>query len=273
MRLEGKVALITGGGTGIGAAIAERFVAEGAKVCIAGRRQEVLDKVAQALPADSVTTCSGDVSRDEDAARMVARTISFGGRIDVLVNNAGVSAQGAVAEMDSAHWRHVMEVNLTGPFLCMKEALPRMIEGGGGSIINISSIGGLRGLPNRPAYCTSKAGLIMLTQQTAIDYGAYKIRCNVICPGGVRTDMTDADFGAVGKRIGMETDDFVSLLSSEIPLVRFAEPREIGGMCAYLASDDASFVTASVLVIDGGTSAQSVVGAAIKRAVMKSGKE
>ncbi|HUJ90922.1 MAG TPA: SDR family oxidoreductase [Syntrophorhabdales bacterium] len=273
MRLGGKVALITGGGSGIGAAIADRFVAEGAKVCITGRRQDMLDKVAQSLPPEMVTTCSGDVSKDADVARMVETTVAFGGKLDVLVNNAGISAQGAVGGLDSRQWRNVIEVNLTGPFLVMKEAIPRMIEGGGGSIINISSVGGLRGLPNRPAYCTSKAGLIMLTQQAALDYGAHKIRCNVVCPGGVRTSMTDADFGTVGKMLGMDTEAFVSLLSSEIPLLRFAEPHEIAGMCAYLASDDASFVTAAVLVVDGGTSAASVVGAAVKRAASEGRKE
>ena len=112
MRLEGKVALITGGGTGIGAAVADRFVAEGAKVCIAGRRQEMLDKVAQSLPSGTVTTCSGDVSKDNDAKLMIAKTVSFGGRLDVVVNSAGISAQGAVANVDSKDWRNVIDVNL-----------------------------------------------------------------------------------------------------------------------------------------------------------------
>jgi len=269
MRLEGKVALITGGGTGIGAAVADRFVAEGAKVCIAGRRQEMLDKVAQSLPSGTVTTCSGDVSKDNDAKLMIAKTVSFGGRLDVVVNSAGISAQGAVANVDSKDWRNVIDVNLTGPFLVMKEAIPRLIDAGGGSIINVSSLGGLRSLPGRAAYCSSKAGLIMLTQQAALDYGSHKIRCNVICPGGVRTAMTEADFGTVGKLLGVDTDTFISMISSDVPLNRFGEPDEIAGMCTYLASDDSSFVTGAVLVIDGGTSVVSVVGAAIKRALNK----
>ena len=164
MKLKGKVALITGGGTGIGTAIAERFVAEGAKICITGRRQEMLDKVAQTLPPGRVATCSGDVTKYEDVKRMVETALAFEGRLDVVVNNAGIDPGGTVTDLDPEVWRKVIEINLTGPFLVMKASIPYMIKGGGGSIINVSSLGGLRCLPGMPAYCTSKAGLIMLTQ-------------------------------------------------------------------------------------------------------------
>jgi meso-butanediol dehydrogenase/(S,S)-butanediol dehydrogenase/diacetyl reductase len=183
MQLEGKVALVTGGGTGIGAAITERLVAEGAKVCITGRRQEMLEGVAGSLPAGSVTTCVADVCRDEDAKRMVETALGINGRLDILINNAGVEYAGTVIQMDSAVWRQELEINLTGPFLMMKEALPCMIESGGGTIINISSLAGVRCVPGSPAYCATKAGLIHLTKQVALDYGKDKIRCNVICPG------------------------------------------------------------------------------------------
>lgn len=156
MKLQGKVALITGGGSGIGAEIAKRFVAEGAKICIVGRHQDYLDKVAETLPPEKVVKCSGDVSKSEDIKRMMATVLTFGGRLDVLVNNAGVSLPGSVTDMDPVEWRRTLEVNLTGPFLLMKEAIPYMIKGGGGSIINISSVGGLRCLPERPAYCHQK---------------------------------------------------------------------------------------------------------------------
>src|SRR4030042_2652104 len=142
MKLEGKVALITGGGTGIGAAITERFVKEGAKVCIPGRRQQVIDKVAKSLPSGTVTTCSGDVSKDDDVARMVKTTVSFGGKLDILVNNAGISSQGPVADLSRGAWRQVFDVNLTGPFLLMKASIPHMIKTGGGAILNIVSVGG-----------------------------------------------------------------------------------------------------------------------------------
>ena len=128
MKLEGKVALVTGGGAGIGAAIAERFVKEGAKVCITGRRQQMLDKVAQSLPSGTVTTCSGNVSKDADVVRMVAAAVAFGGKLDVLVNNAAISSQVPVADLSREEWQKVFDVNLTGPFLLMKAAIPHMID-------------------------------------------------------------------------------------------------------------------------------------------------
>jgi meso-butanediol dehydrogenase/(S,S)-butanediol dehydrogenase/diacetyl reductase len=271
MKLQGKVALITGGGTGIGTAIVERFIEEGAKVCITGRRKKMLDKVAQSLPKKSFTTCPGDVSKDEDVARMVETTVKFGGTLDILVNNAAISIQGPVADLDRAVWRQMIDVNLTGPFMLMQEAIPHMIKAGGGSIINISSVGGLRCLPAFPAYCTSKAALIMLTQQAALDYGAHNIRCNAVCPGGVKTDMTEKDFGQFGKMLGMEPDAYFALISEELPLKRFAEPREMGGVCVFLASDDSSFMTGAALVVDAGTAVVDVVGASIMGSLRRGG--
>ena len=203
---------------------------------------------------------------------MVAAAVAFGGKLDVLVNNAGISAQGPVRDADRAVWRKIIDVNLTGPFMLMQEAIPHMIKGGGGSIINIASVGGLRCLPGMPAYCASKAGLIMLTQQAALDYGSYNIRCYAVCPGGVKTSMMEKDFGRFGKMVGMDSESFFTLISSDIPLRRFGEPHEITGMCTYLASDDSSFVTGAALVIDAGTSVVSVVGAALKRALNKGGR-
>jgi NAD(P)-dependent dehydrogenase (short-subunit alcohol dehydrogenase family) len=269
MKLEGKVALITGGGSGIGAAIAERFVAEGAKICVSGRRQEMLDKVAGSLPSGRVATCRGDTAKDEDAARMVAKTVEFGGKIDVLVNNAAISANAQVCDMDRAVWRHVMDVNLNGPFMLMQEAIPHMIKNGGGSIINIASVGGLRCLPAMPAYCASKAGVIMLTQQAALDYGPQKIRCNAVCPGAIKTDMVANEFGQIGKMIGMDADSFFAMVSKALPLQRFGEPAEIGGVCVFLASDDSSFMTGAALVIDAGTAIVDVLGATMMGAVRR----
>lgn len=266
MKLAGKVALITGGGTGIGTAIAERFVAEGAKVCITGRRQELLDKVAQSLPSGKVATCSGDVSKYEDAQRMVETALRFGGRLDVLVNNAALDQEpGNVTEIDPEVWQRVIEVNLTGPFLMMKASLPHMIKGGG-SIINVSSLAGLRSIPNMPAYCASKGGLIMLTQQVALDYGPSRVRCNVVCPGGVRTAMAEGAMGHFVGRFGTDLDGVFAHFSADVPLRRVAEPSEISGLCSYLASDDASFMTGAVLLIDGGAGIVDISGAAITRA-------
>ncbi|MDD2735425.1 MAG: SDR family NAD(P)-dependent oxidoreductase [Desulfuromonadaceae bacterium] len=271
MNLNGKVALITGGGQGIGAAIARRFVADGSKVCITGRNIGSLETVAQSLPSGSVTVCTGDVSKFEDAGRMVETAVAFGGKIDVLVNNAGIDPGGSVVDLDPDRWREVIEINLTGPFLLMKAALPHMIKNGGGSIINVSSLGGLRCLPGMPAYASSKAGLIMLTQQVALDYGPYRVRSNVVCPGGTRTDMIEHSLGTLKDTLNTDVEGVFKIVSSGIPLRRFAEPEEITGICSYLASDDSLFMTGSVLLIDGGSAVVDVSGATLTNAGVKWG--
>jgi meso-butanediol dehydrogenase/(S,S)-butanediol dehydrogenase/diacetyl reductase len=271
MKLKGKVALITGGGTGIGAAIAERFVADGAKVCIIGRRQEMLDKVAQSLPLGTVKTYSGDVSNYDDVRRMVETTLTFGGRLDVLVNNAAMDQDppASVIDIDIDLWQKVISVNLTGPFLLMKASIPHMIKGGGGSVINISSLAGLRCIPNMPAYCSSKGGLINLTQQVALDYGPFKVRCNVICPGAVRTAMYEAAMSHFTEKLSIDLNGVLAVFTKDVPLRRVAAPHEISGICSYLASDDSSFMTGAVLVMDGGTAIADVSGAAISNIAVK----
>jgi NAD(P)-dependent dehydrogenase (short-subunit alcohol dehydrogenase family) len=267
MRLKGKVALITGGGTGIGKAIAERFVADGARICITGRRQVMLDKVARSLPAESVTTCAGDVTKYADAGRMVESAMAFGGgRLDVVVNNAGIDPGGTVVDIDPDVWKQVMEINVTGPFLVMKAAIPHMIKAGGGSIINISSLGGLRCLPGMPAYCTSKAALNMLTRQAALDYGPHRIRCNAVCPGATRTEMLEEALSPLGEALGTDVNGVFARISSNVPLRRVALPHEISGICSYLASDDSTFMTGSVILIDGGAAIVDVSGAALNDA-------
>lgn len=266
MNLKGKTALITGGGTGIGAAIAKRFVADGAKICITGRRQAILDKVAQSLPADRVATCSGDVSKYEDIQRMVDTALKFGGRLDVLVNNAGIDPGGTVTDLDLEIWQKVMDINLTGSFLAMKASIPHMIKDGGGSIINISSLGGLRCLPGMAAYCTAKAALNMLTKQAALDYGRFKVRCNAVCPGATRTEMLEDALSPLSEVLKTDVDGVFDCISSNVPLHRVATPDEITGICSYLASDDSSFMTGSVLLIDGGAANVDVSGAALSSA-------
>jgi meso-butanediol dehydrogenase / (S,S)-butanediol dehydrogenase / diacetyl reductase len=263
MRLDGKVALITGGGTGIGAAIVERFVAEGAKVCISGRRRSVLEKVAQSMPAGTVSICTGDVTRFEDCERMVDTTISFGGKIDVLINNAAIDPGGAVLDLSPDLWRQVIDINLTGPFLMTKAALRPMIRAGGGSIINISALGGSRCLPGMPAYCTSKAGLNHFTKQVALDYGPANIRCNVVCPGGTRTEMLAEALTPVAEAMGTDVEGIFTKISANVPLRRIALASEISGICVYLASEDSSYMTGAVLLLDGGASVVDVAGAAL----------
>lgn len=272
MRLDGKVALITGAGTGIGAAIAERFVADGARICITGRRQEMLDRVAQSLPEGTVVTCAGDVTKLEDVRRMVDTALGFTGRLDVLVNNAAIDPGGkTVVDIDPDLWHQVLETNLTGPMYLMKVSIPHMIEAGGGSIINIASLGGLRCLPGMPAYCTSKAGLIMLTQQVALDFGPLNIRCNAVCPGGTRTAMLEKSLTPLAEALGTDLDDVFARISAMVPLRRTAHPDEIAGICSYLASDDSSFVTGAVFLVDGGAAIVDVSGAALTSVGVKWG--
>jgi meso-butanediol dehydrogenase/(S,S)-butanediol dehydrogenase/diacetyl reductase len=272
MKLDGKVALITGAGTGIGAAIAERFVADGARICITGRRQEMLDRVAQLLPEGTVVTCAGDVTKFEDVERMVKMALGFTGKLDVLVNNAAIDPGGTtVVDIDPELWHRVLETNLTGPLYLMKASIPHMIKGGGGSIINIASLGGLRCLPGMPAYCASKAGLIMLTKQVALDFGPDKIRCNAVCPGGTRTKMLEKSLGPLTEVLETDLDGVFGCISSMVPLRRTADPSEITGICSYLASDDSTFMTGSVLLIDGGAAIVDVSGAALTNAGVKWG--
>jgi meso-butanediol dehydrogenase/(S,S)-butanediol dehydrogenase/diacetyl reductase len=272
MRLEGKTALITGGGAGIGCSIAEVFAAEGAKVCITGRRQSALDETAGTLPSDCVLTCAGDVSKLEDAERMVQTALGFNGRLDILVNNAAIDPAGSVVDIDPDLWRQVVEINLTGPFLMMKHAIPHMIEGGGGSIINIASLAGIRCLPGMPAYCSTKAGLIMLTKQVALDYGPEGIRSNVVCPGGTRTEMLENSLAPAAKALDTDLDGVFARMSAKSPLRRMATPEEIARICLCLASDDFSFVTGAEVVADGGAHIVDVNGTWLSDAGLKWGE-
>jgi NAD(P)-dependent dehydrogenase (short-subunit alcohol dehydrogenase family) len=272
MKLDGKVALITGAGSGIGAAIAERFVADGAKLCITGRRQEKLDEVARSLPEGSILTCAGDVTRLKDAERMVETALIFNGKLDVLVNNAAIDPGGTtVVDMNPELWHRVLDINLTGPMYLMKVCIPHMIERGGGSIINIASLGGLRCLPGMPAYCASKAGLIMLTKQVALDFGPARIRCNVVCPGGTRTKMLEKSLAPLEEVLGTNMEGVFERIASMVPLRRTASPNEITGICSYLASDDSTFMTGSVLLVDGGAAIVDVAGAALTNVGVKWG--
>jgi len=264
MDLKGKVALITGGGTGLGTAIAQRFVKESAKVVISGRRKEKLEAVAKTMPKGSCITVQGDVTKVEDARRMVEAAVKLGnGKIDILVNNAAHDIKGNVTDLKPEDWRTVIDINLTGPYIMMHAALPYMMKAKYGSIINIASLGGTRCLPVCPAYCTSKAGLIMLTQQVALDYGKYNIRVNAVCPGGIDTELLDEMIIPLSKAVGKTKQDGLDYFSKDVPLQRVSKPEEITGICVYLASDDSTFMTGSALLIDGGAAIVDVSGAAV----------
>jgi NAD(P)-dependent dehydrogenase (short-subunit alcohol dehydrogenase family) len=263
MRLDGKTALITGGGRGIGAAIAKRFVDDGAKIVISDVRKDLLEEVAKSLKSKNVEICVGDVTNFEDVQKMVAATVKFGGKIDVLVNNAGIDPGGSIVDIDIALWKKILDVNLNGPFFCMRATIPEMIRQGGGSIVNIASLAGVRCLPSMPAYCASKGGLIQLALQCALEYGPQKIRSNVVAPGATKTEMLINAMSSLTKAIKRDAFD---VLAESVPLRRAATPDEITGACSFLASDDSAFITGAVLMVDGGAAIVDVSGASVARA-------
>ncbi len=264
MRLDGKVALITGGARGIGAAIAKRFVDDGAKVVITDVEKVGLEKTAHSLKSGMVAALAGDVTNWDDVQKMVQETVKFGGKIDVLVNNAGIDPGGSIVDIDIALWKKLLDVNLNGPFLCMRAAIPQMIkQGKGGSIVSIASLAGVRCLPSMPAYCASKGGLIQLALQAALEYGPKGIRSNVVAPGATKTEMLINAMKGLSDAI---KKDAFEVLTESVPLRRAATPEEITGACSFLASDDSSFVSGAVLLVDGGAAIVDVSGASVARA-------
>ena len=247
MRLEGKVALISGGARGMGAEEALLFAREGAKVVIGDVLEEGRD-VAASIPGGGAIFVRLDVTKEEDWRRAVSLAEEVYKRLDILVNNAGVSAVGGIEDTTVEEWDRVMAVNAKGVFLGTREAIPAMRRAGGGSIINISSQLGIVAMSeSSPQYIASKGAVRLLTKSTAIQYAADGIRCNSVHPGPIVTPMTE----------GRRSDPAVqALMESRIPLGRYGEAIEVAYGVLYLASDESSFVTGSELVIDGGWVAQ-----------------
>ena len=261
--LSGKVALVTGGGSGIGAAITRRFAAEGAKIVITGRRKEALAETVAACPEGTVLPFAGDVRNPEDAKAMVEATVKFGGKIDVLVNNAAIDPPGTVVNIPIEQFQHVVETNLYGPFYTMKYAIPYMIKAGGGSIVNIASLAALRRIPAMPAYCASKSGLIGLSQNVALDYGKENIRCNVVAPGATSTAMLEVAMAGLAKARNTDISGALQYMTRFNPIPRPATPDEITGAVVFFASDDSAVVTGVVLPVDSGSCVVDPCGAAL----------
>lgn len=245
-----RVAIVTGGGTGIGAAIARSLAADGFAVCITGRRREPLDAVAAESGALAFVADTGDPAEAQNAIEAAKGAF---GRLDLLVCNAGIGAGGTVEEQTPEGWDAVLRTNVTGAFLACRAALPELVQTKG-SIVTISSDAGLRAGPRSAAYCTAKAGLIMLTQCIALDYGPVGVRANCICPGWIRTPMADAEMDELGGLKGTDREGAYELVSSRVPLRRPGSPEEIAAAVAWLASEGAGFTTGAVIAIDGGNS-------------------
>jgi NAD(P)-dependent dehydrogenase (short-subunit alcohol dehydrogenase family) len=245
-RLSGKVALITGGNAGIGESVAKLFAEEGAAVVVTGRRQAELDRVAREIMAKGgkALAVAGSVTDETHARAAAERTVASFGKIDVLVNNAGIGDFGKrLHEMDDTAWANVLDVNLTGPFRMTRAVIPQMLKQTGGSIVNISSIASLVGIPLLSAYAASKGALDALTRSIAIDYASDGIRCNVVNPGLIDTPMA-APLMANSEQLG-------SILS-HYPIRRAGKPEEVASMVLYLASDESAWVTGGTFRIDGG---------------------
>jgi meso-butanediol dehydrogenase/(S,S)-butanediol dehydrogenase/diacetyl reductase len=244
-RFDGKTVIVTGAGTGIGAAVARRFGLEGANVTLVGRRREKLEEVAAELPPARTLVHPCDVSDFAAVEAMVAATVERFEGLDVLVANAGVGVLKKFAQTTPADWRSVLSVDLDGVYFCAKAALPHL-ERSKGSIINVSSVSGVRGDWSMSAYNAAKGGVNNLTRSLALELGSRGIRVNAVAPSLTLTEMT----AAVAAQ-----DALVAKFEERIALGRYAYPDDIAGPILFLASDDARYVTGAILPVDGGVTA------------------
>lgn len=251
MRLSGKVAIVTGGASGIGRACSTLFAGEGARIVVAdidaAGGGETVGAIREA--GHSAIFVHTDVTRARDVEHMVNETLRAFGGLNVVVYNAGIIRYGTVVDTPEEVWDDVLNVNLKGVFLCAKYAVPRMIAGGGGSIINTSSAAGLVGAPNQCAYDAAKAGVVNLSRQMALDFAQHNIRVNCLVPGGIDTPMSRA---FIAKRQAR----FEDVSKNWGALKRFGTAEEVAHVALFLASDEASFVTGAPFIVDGGFTAQ-----------------
>jgi NAD(P)-dependent dehydrogenase (short-subunit alcohol dehydrogenase family) len=248
-RLDGKVALVTGGGTGIGEAIARLFAREGASVVITGRRKEVLERVVGGVEREKgrALAVAGSVADEAHVRSTVSQTIRTYGKLNVLVNNAGIGFFGkTLHETDDDAWDELLATNLTGMFRMTRAVLPEMLKAGGGAIVNVSSIAAQVGLPLTAAYSATKGAMNALTRCLAVDHAKQSIRCNAVCPGLVDTPMAAS----------LTSDpDRLAQVMAVYPLGRPGTADEVANLVLYLASDESSWVTGSIFTIDGGMTA------------------
>ncbi len=253
-KLGGKAALITGGTRGIGFATALRFLKEGARVAVSGRDPKHGEAAIGKLKDEGfrdVVFIQGDVSKSADARRMIQATLKHFGRLDVLVNNAGIWSTGTAEETSEADWDRLLAVNLKGVFLCSKYALPHLKKTEG-VIVNVASSAGLVGESNCVAYCASKGGVVLLSKAMALDHAKEGIRVNCVCPGDVMTPMLEQDL----IQSGIPREKYLKEEAESHPMGRIGTPDEIAKAILFLATYDSSFITGAALSVDGGYVAQ-----------------
>jgi NAD(P)-dependent dehydrogenase (short-subunit alcohol dehydrogenase family) len=256
MKLKDRVAIITGGGTGIGRAIAHAFVSEGASVVVASRSLPNLNEVVKEIEAKGgrAKALQTDISVEDQVKRMVASTMDEFGRIDILVNNSAATQRIPVnlVDMELNDWKNVLAVNLDGTMLCCREALRVMIPHKNGNIVNISSMAGVTGHPRLSAYSTSKWGIVGMTETLAIEVGVYNIRVNSISPAATNSAPFQGMVRDISKSMGISYDDFLYKVTRHYSLKRIAEPSEIATVALFLAADDSSAMTGQNLVVSCG---------------------
>jgi NAD(P)-dependent dehydrogenase (short-subunit alcohol dehydrogenase family) len=255
MRLDGKVALVTGGGTGIGAATARRLAQDGARVVVTGRRAEPLGRVADEIGGVAVV---GDASKAAHVGEAVTEAVAHFGGLDIVVAAAGGSGTPAAGDTSDERWEAAIASNLTSCFVTCREAVAALLSRGGGSMVIVASAAALAAPPALAGYTAAKTGLIGLMRSLAVDYGPRGIRVNAVCPGWVRTPMADEEMDRLASARGSTRAEAYELATRLYPLRRAADPEEIAACCLFLASPESSFVTGTVLVADGGASALDV---------------